>query len=506
MTVIQITALRVFAILCAFWIDIGAAAQPVFFEVERDVHIKSSQADYVVRSRSVTAEKDRLLAAGVMGELRPTVELNMFNDVVMRGVVEQSTPTSSGYALAGVIDGLTPSSMTIVVNGDVIVGEIHTPSAVYLIRTASSGRYTILEMDPRILHFTDGDCGTTAPEVAIHPGAAIEQKFEDLGVIGERTIGSKPNDMPAAESGVYTPQTRQQVDFVALPEDTTCKGLEEQPNVVDMLVVYTHDAVTEAQGKDQLLALFDQGLAYTNLALSSSGVKVSLRITGTFQTDYIETGNKNTDLARLSGKDDGYMDDVHPMRNACIADIVYLVVGRSNVRGVASTSVPFGLIRSDALVGVWAHEIGHNFGVLHDRWTHYEFEKNSGPTSYRHAHAIYPAPEGATFDCYLTRVAYNTRCGPEATFYFLQRFSNPNNLFLGVPMGIEGSQLVTGVDGPSNAVRIMNQSSERLMNQRPRARLELLYEAIVDSPTMRRMLLEEQGMASSRMPRPSLAQ
>ena len=65
-----------------------------------------------------------------------TLVLNLFDYVVFTGIVEHVEPTASGHALWGGLDGVELGTMTMVVNGSVVVGTVRTPSAVYTIRTA----------------------------------------------------------------------------------------------------------------------------------------------------------------------------------------------------------------------------------------------------------------------------------------------------------------------------------------------------------------------------------
>ena len=73
--------------------------------------------------------------------------LNLFDDVVFTGIVEHVERTSSGHALWGGIEGVKLGTMTLVVNGSVVVGTVRTPDAVYTIRTAGGGAYVVRQID-----------------------------------------------------------------------------------------------------------------------------------------------------------------------------------------------------------------------------------------------------------------------------------------------------------------------------------------------------------------------
>ena len=76
-----------------------------------------------------------------------TLVLNLFDDVVLTGIVEHVEPTSSGYALWGSLDGVELGTMTLVMNGKIVVGTVRTPDAVYTIRTTGDGKYVISQID-----------------------------------------------------------------------------------------------------------------------------------------------------------------------------------------------------------------------------------------------------------------------------------------------------------------------------------------------------------------------
>ena len=76
-----------------------------------------------------------------------TLVLNLFDDVVFTGIVEHVEPTASGHALWGRLDGVELGTLTLVVNGSVVVGTVRTLKAVYTIRTLADGRYVIRQID-----------------------------------------------------------------------------------------------------------------------------------------------------------------------------------------------------------------------------------------------------------------------------------------------------------------------------------------------------------------------
>ena len=92
-----------------------------------------------------SAERGALLAPRL--DDRPELRLNLFEDAVFSTVVERVTPTASGYAVSGRLDGVPLGTLTLVANGAVVAGTVRSPTATYAIRSSGDGVYTIREMD-----------------------------------------------------------------------------------------------------------------------------------------------------------------------------------------------------------------------------------------------------------------------------------------------------------------------------------------------------------------------
>ena len=258
-----------------------------------------------------------------------TLVLNLFDDVVFTGIVEHVEPTSSGHALWGRLDGVELGTMTLVVNGSVVVGTVRTPDAVYTIRTAGDGAYVIRQID----------------ESSLPP-------------LGEPLRGP-----------LSTPGARSESDNVP-PDDGS---------MIDVMVVYTPAAKHFEGGRAAIEALIDLFVAETNQANANSGVTHRIRLVLSEEVQYIEDGNSFIELRRLANDSDGYIDHVHDLRDLYAADLVHILVGRSvNVCGVAQLNLGessaedekrgFALTVSECGGLTFAHEFGHNMGLHHDRY------------------------------------------------------------------------------------------------------------------------------------------
>ena len=354
-----------------------------------------------------------------------TLVLNLFDDVVFTGMVEHIEPTSSGHALWGSLDGVELGTMTLVVNGSVVVGTVRTPVAVYTIRTVSDGTYVIRQID--------------------------ESSLPPLG---------EPLGGPLS-----APEVRSQADDVPLDD-----GSE-----IDVMVVYTPLAKRKEGGRAAIEALIDLFVAETNQAYANSRVTHRIRLVLREEVDYTESGNSLIDLDRLKNDSDGYMDHVHELRDLYAADLVHIVVDRGDACGRAFLNLGESSAEDEAygfgftvdLCGglTFAHELGHNMGLAHDR---YEVGVPAEGSHYGYVNQRMfeaGAPESARWH---TIMAYPSQCDEAGDFYCEQigYFSNPELTYIGDPMGVPADHPSTGVDGPADAVRTLNERREITANFR----------------------------------------
>ena len=265
------------------------------------------------------------LGVNEVRQLAPrTIALNLFEDATFTGRIEHVEPTASGYVFWGRLDGVELGTITMVVNGDIVVGTVGTPEGVYTIETADSGTYVIRQID----------------ESTLPPPADLLE-------------------VPPDSDG----NSRQSLDE-SVPAD--------DGSVIDVMVVYTPAAKSLMGGRAGIEALIDLYVAQTNQVYANSGAFQRIRLVLREEVEYVESGETLTDIRRLVGVSDGYMDEIHGLRDTYAADLVHLVFASTDdytfggiglIEGAFATSLaaPYGGL-------VFAHELGHNMGLHHDRY------------------------------------------------------------------------------------------------------------------------------------------
>lgn len=331
-----------------------------------------------VQSRAVAVNTAALTAS--------TIDIELTGGRVVRAVLDRRDTSASGAATwAGHVEGEPLSSVTLVTNGGILQGAVRVLDGTYSIEPAAGGPQHVVRL-----------VDTT-------------QFVDDLGPI------VPPAFDPAAP--------------------TATPAANDDGSTFDVLVMYTPAAVTAAGGTqlavETRIAL---GVSETNTAYANSGITPRLRLVGAEQTNYTESGDLSTDLARFRNAADGFMDEVHTRRDTLGADLVVLVVGSTAGGacgvGYVMTALSNAFASNAFSVSAYpcispnytfAHELGHNMGSAHAP------EDGTGQAS------LYPYSFGYKNPSNLFRTVMAYDC--PSTCPRILNFSNPNVNYNSAPTG-----------------------------------------------------------------------
>ena len=410
----------------------------VFSEVQTAVGPRISPAlePATIRSRVAQVDTQKISAARRGREI---LKLNLFDDAIVEVQIKRVRPTRTGYFISGRPKGMEWGDVRLVVNGPVMVGTVETPEGTFTIRSGGSGRSVIRQIDPSKESF---ECGVEeaspppAPPLPARPDNAI----------------SSANPPPAGAFSLPSPQADDR--------------LTEDGSKVRVLVVYTPEVQSKHGGAAGIRALIDFYVESANQAFEDSGINPRLVLAHSAMVNYVARG-AHDDLFRLRGRGDDYLEEVHSLRDKFAADLVHLLTDvRTGARGIAylllkeslsAESEAFALTAVDN-EKVFTHEIGHNFGVGHDRYVF------NIPTIYPYAFGYVNdsafEPDAVENTRWHTVMAYPNRCR-DAGFSCerLLRFSNPEQSYIGDPLGIDADSTATGLDGPADARLTLNNTA-----------------------------------------------
>ena len=375
------------------------------------------------------------------------LNLNLFADAEFDAVFERSAATASGYTLTGRLVDEPMSTVALAVNGDWVAGTVWSPGGRYAVRPLGGGVAEVRQLDPSAL----GRCGVGADLAEGPPGQPPLEA-------GPRSGAALPKSVPLSE---------------AFPED--------DGSLIDLLVVYPSFARRSMGGHLAMRALIDSDVALTNEKYRASGATQRINLVGAVEVQRrpAEWVNRNMSnfLDRLLDGSDGYMDEVHGLRDAYAADMVLAhwgdLVGTDALFGVSGVA-----FQMDDLSGnyerrafsvsnsvAFAHELGHGMGLRHERAD----DAGNTPFPYSHGHVVLP---GSSPELPLERGMQTIMAAIGYEPWDIPRFSNPNLRYpdeSGVAIGVPGDAPSDSADGPADAVRSLNETRQVVANFRPSA-------------------------------------
>jgi len=204
------------------------------------------------------------------------------------------------------------------------------------------------------------------------------QKFERAPICGI----SSADELP--QSSITFPDEQQNQLPDELPQSSTFPD-EQQSRLrrgarsgkidsnetayVDLMILYTQDMI-EKYGRSETLAILDNLVTISNQAYIDSQVHVSHRLVKSMPVDY-----QNTTENALDDLNNGIISEQGEIRQQAEVDLVILVKtafgelnSTDNACGMAQRNGIYSVVNYGDFCGNYTmvHEIGHNFGLMHD--------------------------------------------------------------------------------------------------------------------------------------------
>ena len=215
--------------------------------------------------------------------------------------------------------------------------------------------------------------------------------------------------------------------------------LKNNRKIITLPIVYTPSAAAWADayegGINNTISLI---MSKAQLALDNSNTFLAIQLVHSEQINYVET-NTNSDLYNLTNKSDGYMDNVHSLRDTYCADLVVLLENTNFTGGLGwlysgSSSYAFSLTRVQQASWTYTtiHEIGHNMGCHHHKLQNYQ----PGPGLYLYSAGWRWTGNNNQKYCSVMTYEGGSYFPDGITHTQLGYFSNPDIQFEGIPTGL----------------------------------------------------------------------
>jgi hypothetical protein len=215
--------------------------------------------------------------------------------------------------------------------------------------------------------------------------------------------------------------------------------------VIDVLVVYTQAAenwaLTDA-GQTDIHDLITQAIDKANITMENSKTGITFNVVYQYKTNYVEV-NSSLDLDRITYNNDGYMDEVHDLRDVFFADVVLFIPsvtftgglawGLNNANGFTNGNLAFALSRVQQSANSYTavHEIGHNMGCGH----HPQQRTESGPLLFNYSAGWKGLVQGRKFCSVMTYESSTEYNEATPNYTRIPYFSSPDTTYNGVIIG-----------------------------------------------------------------------
>ena len=306
-----------------------------------------------------------------------SLALNLFPDAELEARVRSARALESGSRfLSGALAG--GGRFTLFRSaGGILRGEFHTATGVFTMRSLGRQRVLVKQLDLSGLT----RCGHDAPIGEVGPNLTSKAS----ATARRLSLARDGRDVPA-------------------PTTAATPTIDVLDQTVDVLVVYTPNAERSEGGREEIEATIEAEIEKTNQAFVNSGLSHRrIKLAGMEEVDYSQSREDIADDLFYLYSQDGLLDEAHDLRERYAADLVYLIVehARGSCGGAfiyslheetAGQNFCAGKSDEDSCMQKWrrdehrlatfsvsaipegcrtltvlTHELGHNFGLYHER-------------------------------------------------------------------------------------------------------------------------------------------
>jgi hypothetical protein len=349
--------------------QLGATWNQVFHKLRADTRLNARQQAIADRARSSAAT----LAVGMLASPPPPmVEYALIKDAGSANAAKITVALSDRTSLSitrvsvdikadmciwrGTVDGTGEPATILWWPGGRMAGTVQHQGRIYSIRPMGGEAHAVVELAEERLpkEHAAAPPRLRANDPSLRDDPLINQG--DASILKTAAAAARPPAAPAPAGEEAKPQAAPQPGEV----------------VIDVIVAYTKKAASNyADIKRELVEL---AIAEGNESFRVSNLAhIKLRLVHAYETDYVEEGAHFDHVWRFADKGDGYMEEIHALRDKYRADVALLVLDDAHGCGLATrvfadADEAFAVVHHECAATTYtvAHEIGHLIGARHD--------------------------------------------------------------------------------------------------------------------------------------------
>ncbi len=283
--------------------------------------------------------------------------------------------TADGYRWHGTIEETGDPVTLLWWPSGRLAGQISYKNRRYVIRHMGGDVHGIVEMSPGMLPPDHAPVGPEMMKKMHLPDDPLVKNGDAsmLRNIPRSGDGSPQETLRNLQDATPVEREPGSVDLALLtpqPLDVADNGAPV--TTITLLVAYTKAAAqhyTDIERDLVALAVEDANQSFRNSQIGN----VRIELVKAYETGYVEQGSHFEHVFRFADPGDGFMEEVHALRDQAKADVALLIVHDSNGCGLAAGVAPeadraFAVVHHEcaALSYSLAHEIGHLIGARHD--------------------------------------------------------------------------------------------------------------------------------------------
>lgn len=320
-----------------------------------------------------------------------------------------------------------------------VSGQIRHGNRVFTVKPAGGGMHEIVEISTKELPPDHARASAMllqqmnmAGDPLVRQGDAsmMRSMMEHAGMMAPRKIPSS-RELDQLKDAAPDPEKPDAAPRSRRPRvDQSAAGGNPLQDEVVITVLVAYTPAVARRYEDPARDLVALAVEEANQSFRNSGLgHIRLDLVHAYETPYAESGSHFDHVWRFADKGDGYMDEVHALRDGHKADVSVLMVHDPvgcglATRVAAEADEAFAVVHHECATSMYslAHEIGHIVGARHD----YALDGSQAP---------FPNGHGYVFGTeWRTMMSYKDTCNDCPR---LPIWSSPAVMVKGIPAGSE---------------------------------------------------------------------